>query len=454
MPNPLQYRWMIAPAFALALLGCMGCNEKAKSKPVGGLDDLMAEQSSAEVEAPVDHETLRRPPADPRAALEAALASGEIVHDGDDNRFLAQVLEVCGVPVASQVLVFSKTSQQNRLITPSNPRAIYFSDDCYVGFVPGGLIELSDTDPDEGTGFYAFHPRSYDTDRPLDVPVSCLNCHASSRTNHAPGLLVRSVYPDADGFPIGGAGSFVTGHASPLEKRWGGWYVTGEHGTMRHMGNVIAHETEHNAELDMDSGANRDSLDDLIRTDRYLAPGSDIVALMVLEHQVEMHNLLTQGAAAVRKQTFRSRRIVDSSGDTPFDPYESDTLMSLVNHRAQRIVEHMLFADELVLTAPVRGDRAFLRQFRANRRETDAGHSLKDFELTTRLFRYRCSYMIYARAFDLMPELLKEAVYRELFEALTGDDTELNGHLDPAEREAILTILRATKPDLPAYWQD
>jgi len=438
---------------AWALLPACDRGADATSATAGkGIDD------QPEPQPPADIEHLKTPPADPRAALEDALATGELAPTGDARQFLHYVLATTGVPTASQVLVFSKTSLQSPLISPSNPRAIYFSDDFYVGYVPGGIIEISDTDPDEGTGFYALDPReprsgTRSTHPQLEEPASCLNCHSSSRTSYAAGLLVRSVYPDEEGFPITSAGSFVTGHESPLEERWGGWYVTGHHGTMRHMGNTIAKDLGNDAAIDLEPGANLATLDHLIATNRYLAPGSDIVALMVLEHQAPMHNHLTQGSMSVRQQTFRSRRVAESGGGT-FDPYASDTLMSLVNNVSGRIVKHMLFVDEHPLADAVQGDRAFVRQFRASRREADDGRSLKDLDLQTRLFRYRCSYMIYSRAFDQMPDLLKEVVYQKLYDALTGPESELNAHLEDAERAEILDILRQTKDDLPGYWAE
>lgn len=434
---------------SLGLASAPGCG--GQSPPVTGTN--AGEQNPDEAQGGDTLRHLEQPPPDPRAALEAALVDGTLRHDGDDNQFLEDVLRITGVPTASQVLVFSKTSMQSPLITPSHPRAIYFSDDFYIGFVPGGLIEISDTDPEDGTGFYALEPRSYDLANPLTAPVQCLNCHISSRTHYAPGLLVRSVYPDDEGFPIAGAGSFTTGHASPLQERWGGWYVTGRHGAMRHMGNAFAKQVGSDAQLDTGPGANVTELDSYIDPSRYLHPGSDIVALMVLEHQVEMHNVLTQSSLAVRRQEWRSRRVAESSGGT-FDPYASETLMSLVEHDAQRIVEHMLFVDEVQLTDPVRGDRAFIRQFRANRRESANGRSLKDTDLNSRLFKYRCSYMVYARAFELMPDLLTESVYRQLFDALTGPESEMNSHLPQPERAAIVEILRETVDELPGYWRE
>jgi hypothetical protein len=432
----------------VALAVTPGCDNPA-GPPV---TDSAADDPPADAAAPDDLEHLRHPPADPRAALEAALASGALPVGDDPKQTLAELLRLTGVPEASQVLVFSKTSMQSGRISPNTPRAIYFSDDYYVGYVPGGLIEISDAHPEEGTGFYALDPRPLDRPSTLESPVQCLNCHLGSRTNYAPGLLVRSVYADEDGFPIGSAGSFVTGHDSPFEERWGGWYVTGRHGTMRHMGNAFAEDLGQDAALDTEAHANRTDLDGLVDTSRYLAPGSDVAALLILEHQVQMHNRLTQGTLAVRKQLWRSRRIAESDG-SGFDPYRSETLMSVVSNHAEKIVAYLLFRDEFALTDTVRGDRAFVRQFRANRREAADGRSLKDLDLRTRLLTYRCSYMIYSQAFEQMPPLLKEAVYARLYDALSGPDTDLNRHLPADERAAILTILRDTKDGLPDAWR-
>lgn len=427
------------------LVGCGGHTASPEA-------DVSVDAPSAALTESDDLEHLRHPPTDPRAALEAALASGALPTGDDPKQTLAELLRLTGVPEASQVLVFSKTSMQSGRINPNNPRAIYFSDDYYVGYVPGGLIEISDADPEEGTGFYALDPRPLDRPSELESPVQCLNCHLGSRTNYAAGLLIRSVYADDNGFPIGSAGSFITGHDSPIGERWGGWYVTGHHGTMRHMGNAFAEDLGQDAALDTESHANRLDLDGLVDTSRYLAPGSDVAALLVLEHQVQMHNRLTQGTLAVRKQLWRSRRIAESDGSA-FDPYASDTLMSVTRNHAEKIVAYLLFQTEVALDDSVHGDRAFIRQFRANRRETRTGRSLKDLDLRTRLFTYRCSYMVYSQAFEQMPPLLKEAVYAKLYVALTGPDTDLNRHLPAEERAAILEILRETKDDLPASWR-
>ena len=425
-----------------------GCGEHASADP-GNADAHAASQpaaQSADAASADDLRHLANPPKDPRQAIEKALASGELANRGDDLAFLKTMLRITGTPEHSQVLVYSLTSHQDAIIRRNNPRAIYFSDDAYIGYVPGGVIEYSDVDPRVGTGFFVLDQT--ETQRPLKLQdtESCLLCHEGGRTNYNRGLMVRSVFVRENGFPYTNSGSFLVSHDTPMENRWGGWYVTGEHGQMRHMGNVVATDQGENtqARIDREAGANITDLSDFFNPTKYLAPGSDIVALMVLEHQVEMHNRLTQGGIVVNEQTARSRSIAESLGEA-FDPAASETMQTVLRSRAEKILRHMLFVDEITLASPVRGDPAFADQFRANRREDDAGRSLKDFDLDTRMFTYRCSYMIYSRAFTLMPDLLKDAVLARLSAGLRPDSADpLFTHLGADERAAIDTILRQT----------
>lgn len=374
---------------------------------------------------------------------------------GEPTACLREVLAALEVPVASQVLVFSKTSLQRALIEPRRPRAIYFSEDAYVGWVPGGLMEVAVTDPQLGLAFYRFDPR--DTAPPVRFArdADCLSCHAGSLTRDWPGLMVRSVFPDARGEPIVSAGTFLIGHESPLSERWGGWYVTGTHGAARHLGNVIATEAASGATLDREAGANVTNLAGYFATSQYLRPDSDIVALMVLEHQVGMHTRLAQAALRVRKwmayQQNLQRELKEPVTDVP-----EGTALRVVETEAGRIVEHLLFCDEAALPAGgVHGAGDFERAFRRNKCTDPRGRSLKDFDLRTRLFAWRCSYMIYSQAFDALPPALKACVYQRLKAVLTTPAPPKRfAHSPAAERAAIGEILLATKPDLRAAWTD
>lgn len=443
-------RYTRCTALALPLVlfcaGLVGCGEKEKRVDAVAADPPAQAIIASEPEAPTQPAHLVNPPANPRIALTEALDNGLLAGDLSNNDKLRAILQVAGVPEASQVLVFSKTSLQLKLIGPSNPRAIYFNDNCYIGYVPGGLIEYGDTDPDPAisSGLYAVDPRDND-EAELVTDASCLSCHDGARTNGRPGFLVRSVFPDPDGHIITSAGSTNVSHDTPLAKRWGGWYVTGDSGSTHHRGNQVTIEHPNgDAFIDNALGSNINDLSHRFNINRYLQPTSDIVALMVLEHQVQMHNLLTQGRAVVYEQYERSRSLAEYL-EEPFAPAKNDTLQRVIASNAERIVKHLLYCDEVTLTDPVSGSDLFIDQFRANRREDALGRSLKDFDLQTRMFKYRCSYMVYSQAFEYMPKLLKDAVVTKLRNVLNGEDEdEAFDHLSTDEREAILSILQDT----------
>ena len=81
------------------------------------------------------------------------------------------------------------------------------------------------------------------------------------------------------------------------------------------------------------------------------------------------------------------------------------------------------------------------------------GRSLRDFDLSTRLYKYPCSSLIYSEAFDSLPKPVRDLVYRRLWEVLSGKDTSKDfAHLSTADRRAIREILIETKNGLPDYW--
>lgn len=383
-------------------------------------------------------------------ALQARRSTGDWQPTvGIGRECLRELLGALEVPVESQVLVFSKTSLQRALIEPRRPRALYFSDEAYVGWVPGGLIEVAVTDPQLGLVFYRFDPGPGEESTRFVRDADCLSCHGGSLTRNWPGVMVRSVVPDAQGEPMTSMGTFLTGHDSPLEERWGGWYVTGAHGEARHMGNGFVRATRLGGDaLDREAGANVTDLAPFFAAQPYLRGDSDIVALMVLEHQVGMHNRLVQGALRVRKWMDYQRNLQRELGQ-PETAEPEGTALRVVTSETERIVEHLLFCGEAPLPAGgLRGAGDFEVAFRANRRMDGQGRSLKDFDLTTRLFRWRCSYMIHSPAFEALPAMLKERVYRRLFEVLEAAEPPKGfAHLPAAERVAVKEILVATTLD-------
>ena len=267
-------------------------------------------------------------------------------------------------------------------------------------------------------------------------------------------MLVRSVYPAVDGQPILSEGSFVSGHESPLPERWGGWYVTGRHGNDLHMGNAIARETTTGVTLDRKSGANVTSLKKFISTEPYLTDTSDIVALMVLEHQCAMHNLITDAGKSSREAMARQHDLQKAFGE-PVTDVPQGSALSVIRSHAEKLVKHMLFCGEYVLKDDgVEGAVAFQEAFRRNRRDSKEGRSLKDFQLLTRVFKHSCSYMIYSKSFEALPSQLKTEFYTQLDHVLAGADTSEDfAHLTPSERANIREILMDTKPEAAAAWK-
>ena len=363
--------------------------------------------------------------------------------------WLPSLLHLLKVPVSSQTLVFSKTSMQFRQIFPSRPRALYFSDDVYVGWVPGAeRIELVAVDPEQGAMFYTLEQRRPEgrASRPeiRRDPGECLSCHVSRRTQHVPGLLVRSVYPQSDGQPDFRLGTLTTDHRTPFEDRFGGWYVTGTHGNMRHRGNIFLSGDAENP-LDRETGANLARLPSIVREARYPAPGSDLVALMLLEHQTQMHNWITR-ASFVARQAMHLQRSMNKALGRPAT-HVGDSTRRRLDDVAEGLLRYMMFVDEFELTAPVAGSSEFAAEFQAAAILDSRGRGLRQLDLKRRLLRYPCSYLIYSESFFSLPEDILTRLKKRMLQVLTGADPSGDfGHIETKDRRIILEILRETHP--------
>lgn len=366
----------------------------------------------------------------------------------EDRGWLPSLLKELEVNTSSQTLVFSKTSQQHQKIDPTNPRAIYFNDDVYVGFVPrGDFLEIAAVDPVQGAVFYTLDQKK--SANAVIKPASsiCLSCHETHRTQDVPGFLIRSVYPKSSGHPEFRFGSDSTDHRTNIVDRFGGWYVTGQHGSMRHRGNVFVDAAANNqdAALDRESGANQKQLPFRVKTKNYLEPNSDIVALMIMEHQVQFHNFVTQASYETRialHQQTEMNRILDEPED-----YRSESTKRRIASVANELVEYLLFKDEFQLSSPVSGTTAFQDDFQASAIRDSKGRSLRDLDLQTRLLKYPCSYLIYSESFQRLPQPVKSIVISKIKSVLSGDDTsEAFQHLSKGDRTSILEILEETHP--------
>lgn len=402
--------------------------------------------------APIEYS--RSTPANCITRLQARLEQGELNLAYDKERgYLPALLEALRVPVESQMLVFSKTSFQLRRISPQTPRAVYFNDDAYVGYCQSGdVVEVSAVDPSLGTVFYtlsqepAEHPQF---ERQVD---NCLICHSSSRTEGIPGHLVRSLFVDLGGQPILSAGSRVADHTTPLEQRWGGWYVTGRHGSQAHLGNLVIRSREVLSQVDNSQGLNVEDLKDRLNVGPYLSPYSDIVALMVLEHQTLVHNRLTKANFATRQALEYEAVMNRALGHPPGTRLDSTTRR--IQSAGDDLLDALLLVGEAKPTAPIRGTSGYAERFSRSGPRDGLGRSLRDLDLSGRLFKHPCSYVIYSPAFDALPRELLGYVWQRLWMILSKEgNSDKFAHLSDNDRQAIVAILRDTKQELPDYWR-
>ena len=380
----------------------------------------------------IDHPAIQyhtREAHDPVASLNQQLLTGGVRFTFDPERgYLRSTLEALKISIDSQIAVFSRTSVQAGIISPRNPRTLFFNDAVAVGWMRGGFIELAAQDPQQGIIFYLLPQQQ--TAAPQFIRTDqCLSCHHSYNTLGVPGMLARSVVADPRGVAMPYLGNYLTDHRSPFDERWAGWYVTGSVGSMRHLGNATVADRDKFDEAITADTLNLKSLDGRFDTSAYLSPHSDVVALMVFNHQMAMMNLITRVG-------FETRAGAETRDNV------------------RELVDYLLFVDERPLPGRIQGSSRFAETFAAPGPRDGKGRSLRQLDLERRLLRYPCSYMVYSDAFDGLPANAREAIYRRMWDVLSGNDKSVRyARLTPSDRQAIIEILRDTKQNLPQYWK-
>lgn len=379
--------------------------------------------------------------------LNHQLERNEVKLDYDStNGYLRSVLKHLGIPVSSQTLVYSKTSLQFQHISPATPRALYFNDNVYVGQVLNAKsLELIAFDATQGAVFYVLGEQKVSTPRFERAQLDCVQCHIAAATHGIPGVIVRSVLTNPAGYPKGGAPVHTMGQETRFADRWGGWYVTGSPTPETHAGNMKTG----NAPIEF--GRNLPSLKGVIDTGRFLSDQSDIVAHLVLAHQTQMHNLITETNYRYRLGAHADSERARKSGQE-FSGLSEETRRQY-QAAAEATLRYLLFTNEVPLAAPIQGGSGFTGDFAALGPRDRRGRSLRDFDLQRRIFKYPCSYLVYSDAFDAIPAPAREYLLNRLFEVLAGRDQSHDfAGLSAADRRAILEILVDTKPGLPLEW--
>jgi hypothetical protein len=383
--------------------------------------------------------------------LQQSLATGETTLDREDHfGYLRDVLAALEIPVESQVLVFSKTSLQRHRISPKAPRSLYFNDDVTIGFCQrGDVLEVSAVDPTLGTVFYTLDQ----TEEPPEFvrqTDECLLCHGSTQTMGVPGHLLRSVFVDAGGQPVLSMGTKRVNHTTPFAERWAGWYVTGEHGKQTHRGNLVLRNgpVRNPDEIDNTAGQNVTDLSGFFKTSQLLTPHSDLVALMVMEHQTYVQNLLVQANFTAR-QALHHETMLNAELHEPAG-HRWDSTTTRLRSTAESLLEGLLLVKEAPLAEPIRGTSGFAEVYARTGARDPQGRSLRELDLTHRLYRYPCSPLIMSAAFRELPDEVRQLVWRRLTEVLLAETPESKfTHLSAEDRRAIREILAATHPDCP-----
>jgi hypothetical protein len=400
------------------------------------------------------------PRADAIARLEARLARGDAKLEAGPRGYLDSLLAALDIDASSQTLVFSQTSLQSRRIRPSTPRAIYFNDDVYVAWVQQGPLEIGAVDPNLGPLFYLLEQPAAGSVAPPRPEFGrqttrCLSCHDSySLTGGGvPRFIVGSGYTGTAGELVSHEGWILVTDRTPLKSRWGGWYVTGRHGSQVHLGNMLIRDLKDFERLEELRVGNIDTLDALFDTKPYITNKSDIVALLILEHQVNAQNELARVNYEVRTAIDRERGAAKAGeGYEQVASALSATVRKTIDDAIEPLVETLLFAGETKLTDAISGDPKFVEQFMSRAVRDGKGRSLRDLDLQTRLFRHPLSYVVYSAAFGALPRAAREAVYARITAVLRGQERgEAFAELDPADGAAIIEILAATKPEFAAF---
>jgi hypothetical protein len=384
---------------------------------------------------PVNYSTTE--PNDPVSALHKRIVSGEAKLEWDEKfGYLPGLLDALGIPKSSQGLVFSKTSLQRRNISPDNPRSIFFNDDVYVAYIPGApVMEISTVDPSLGGTFYILEQEKVRKPK-LTRSTDCLSCHGGQRSLGVPGHFVRSVPTDRTGELNTLEEVRDINHCTPLKDRWAGWYVTGKSGKQAHRGNLIGEKDMTRYKEEPLAKVNATDLSAYFDESKYITRGSDIGALMILEHQTHMHNYIA-------RLNLEARQMLAAYGHVRYMRSQVDAFL-----------RYLLFAEEEPLTEPIEGNAEYMQSFMVKAIRDKQGRSLRELDFKTRMFKFPCSFLIYSPAFDAMAPPIKEVVLQKLHDILTGKNTDDQfARVKPDDRLAILEILRETKPTLPDYWR-
>jgi hypothetical protein len=393
--------------------------------------------------------------------LQQKLDSGEVKLQWEPKwGYLRSLLRALEIDISSQTLVFSKTSLQTTKIAEPTPRAIYFNDDTYVGFVQNSdLLEFAAIDAKVGVVFFGMTNRR-DTKPLLDRDGGrCLTCHDtySMMGGGVPRVMVMSAPVDDAADTRTFSSASEVDDRTPISERWGGWYLSGwylpgEDGKpVTHFGNLPLRAESDNgreagAQLRALAGTrdNRGNVKGYFDTAAYLTDKSDVVALLVMEHQTFVENLITR--TRYKSANVMSRDGRDAKGPRTWAGVatrDQDALKAIIDP----LLRALFFTDAVPLTGQVVTSSGYTEKFALRGPQDAEGRGLRDLQLEGRLFRYPLSYMIYTESFNSLPPYVLDYIDMRMAEVLTGKDRSgIGSKLSAEDRKAISQILVQTLP--------
>ncbi len=385
------------------------------------------------------------------ARLQARLDRGEVKLDFEPGHgYLRSLLKALDIDPSSQVLVYSKTSLQTGEIQAASPRALYFNEDTYVGWVQGTQqIELGTMDSTLDQVFYTLRNGSPSGAHFKRETTNCLGCHDSLSYSGGgvPRFLLMSTYVDTHGDALTHEGSILVTDRTEFKYRWGGWYVTGQQGNEIHLGNMMVHNVQELTHLEGLRRGNLANLDALFDTKPYLTDKSDIVALQVLLHQSTVQDRITEVNWDTRTALAKASKDPADGHGVTLPPQ----IAKQIQDEMDALVDEMLFVSDPGYNSRLTGNSGFDKWFQARGPRDRHGRSLRELDLTTRLFKYPCSFLIYSDAFTALPVYARDYVYARLVNILTGKETDPQyGVLSAADRKAVVEILKDTSPQFAA----
>lgn len=383
------------------------------------------------------------------ARLVAALEKGEVKLTYEPGRgYLDSLLARLDIDVSSQMLVFSRTSMQVTRVKLETPRAIFFNEDTFVAWISGSpLVEIATMDCQKGPVFYTLTNTEDAHQQFLREFNRCLACHddAEMGGGGVPTFMASSVPTTRVGEALKPEIRYEITDRTPFGRRWGGWFVTGDAGRQTHLGNLIVTSQAELDRADLTRTASLNDVSGLFDVSPYPTNKSDIVALLVFEHQTSTLNRFV--GTNFRVRALLQKELGDGGQEASWNSLPP-SLQAQVAREAEMPVEGLLFANAIRLTDKVAGNSGFDAWFHERGVRDPGGRSLRDLDLETRLFRYPVSYTIYSEAFDGLPRAAREYIYRRIAEVLQGKDTGPKfANQAVAQRGAALEILKATKPE-------